>query len=127
MIFKTSCLATGVLGPDDNDNADADYDDDAHDADDGNDDNDDGDDDDDDDNPMWVELGVQYVVESVALEGYERHDFMPLAKDMSMVMMTAIMSMVMVVSLIIMTVVIEVITCFVLEKQCRMAMIMMMT
>ena len=91
MIFKTSCSATDVLGPDDNDNADADYDDDAHDADDGNDDNDDGDDDDDDDNPMWVELGVQYVVESVAFEGYERHDFMPLAKDMSMVMMTAIM------------------------------------
>ena len=56
---------------------------------------------------MWVELGVQYVVESVAGEGYERHDFMPLAKDMSMVMMTAIMSMVMVVSLIIMTVVIK--------------------
>ena len=127
MIFKTSCSATGVLGPDDNDNADADYDDDGDDADDGDDDDDDGDDDDDDDNPMWVELGVQYVVESVAGEGYERHDFMPLAKDMSMVMMTAIMSMVMVVSLIIMTVVIEVITCFVLEKQCRMAMIMMMT
>ena len=102
MIFKTSCSATGVRG-DDNDNADA------------GDDNDDGDDDDDDDNPVWVELGVQYVVESVAGEGYERHDFMPLAKDMSMVMMTAIMSMVMVVSLIIMTVVIEVITCFVLE------------
>ena len=101
VIFKKSCTATGVLGPDDNDNADADYDDDAHD------DDDDGDDDDDDDNPMWVELGVQYVVESVAGEGYERHDFMPLAKDMSMVMMTAIMSMVMVVSLIIMTVVIE--------------------
>ena len=111
MTFKKSCTATSVRG-DDNDNADADDDDDAN---------------DDDDNPMWVELGVQYVVESVALEGYERHDFMPLAKDMSMVMMTAIMSMVMVVSLIIMTVVIEVITCFVLEKQCRMAMIMMMT
>ena len=94
MIFKTSCSATGVLGPDDNDNADADYDDDAHDADDGDDDDDDGDDDDDDDNPVWVELGVQYVVESVAGEGYERHDFMPLAKDMSMVIMTAIMSMV---------------------------------
>ena len=84
----------------------ADHCDDYDNDDDADDDDDDGDDDDDDDNPMWVELGVQYVVESVAGEGYERHDFMPLAKDMSMVMMTAIMSMVMVVSLIIMVVVI---------------------
>ena len=39
-------------------------------------------DDDDGGNLVWVELGggVQYVVEPVAAEGYERHDFMPWQK-----------------------------------------------